>query len=145
MLAEWGGQTIAVHQVLYRPSELAGFVAEWNGQKEGLVSYHIAGRACEIVTLNSWQGGQGIGTALIEAVKEICRQKNLSRLWLITTNDNTPALRFYQKQGFHISAIHIGAVEADRRLKPEIPPTGMDGIPIRDEIVLEIELPGKSE
>jgi len=139
---EWGAPTIAVHQMLYLPSELPGFVAEQGGQKAGLATYHIDGRSCEIVSLNSWREGQGIGTALIEAVKRICRQKNCRRLWLVTTNDNTPALLFYQRRGFTIAAIYIGAVEADRRLKPEIPLTGIDGIPIRDEIELEIHLPG---
>jgi hypothetical protein len=48
------------------------------------------------------------------------------------------ALRFYQKQGFMIAALHRNAIAASRRLKPEIPEIGFDGIPIRDEIELEI-------
>jgi ribosomal protein S18 acetylase RimI-like enzyme len=141
MRTEWGAQTVVVHQVLYRPSELSGFVAEQGVEKVGLLTYQIAGRECEIVTLNSWHDGRGIGTALIEAVQKICHVTDCSRLWLITTNDNTPALRFYQKRGFRIAAVHIGAVEDDRRLKPEIPASGLDGIPILDEIELEINYP----
>lgn len=55
----------------------------------------------------------------------------------MTTNDNTHALRFYQKRGFVITAIRVNAMEEQRKKKP-IPLTGNDGIPIRDEIELEI-------
>jgi hypothetical protein len=58
-----------------------------------------------------------------------------------TTNDNTRALRFYQRAGFHLTALRPGAVTAARKSKPEIPELGEDGIPIRDEIELTMELP----
>ncbi|MFP3471139.1 GNAT family N-acetyltransferase, partial [Micrococcus sp. SIMBA_144] len=60
-----------------------------------------------------------------------------SRITLITTNDNLAALKFYQKRGFVMTAIHRNAVEKARKIKPEIPLIGNDGIPIRDEIQLE--------
>ena len=106
----------------------------------GLVTFHIAGDACEIVTLDSLHPGQGIGTALIEAVKAAAGAAGCRRLWLITTNDNLHALGFYQKRGFRLVAVHPGAVDDSRKLKPEIPLIGNDGIPIRDEIELEIVL-----
>ena len=81
-----------------------------------------------------------MGTALIEAVKAIAIQSGCRRLFLITTNDNTPALRFYQRRGFVLAALHKGAVLKSRKIKPEIPLTGIDDIPIRDEIELEIDL-----
>jgi hypothetical protein len=49
-------------------------------------------------------------------------------------------LRFYQKQGFRLVAVHRNAVEKSRELKPGIPSIGMDGIPIRDEVELEMDL-----
>ena len=57
-----------------------------------------------------------------------------------STNDNIDALRFYQKAGFGIVAVHRHAVTLSRRLKPEIPLAGENGIPIRDEIELELVL-----
>ena len=61
-----------------------------------------------------------------------------TRLWLITTNDNVDALRFYQRRGFRLVAIDRDAVERSRAtLKPGIPRTGLHGIPIRDELTLE--------
>ena len=91
----------------------------------------IAGDACEIVTLDSLIEGQGIGTTLIEAVKAAAEAAGCRRLWLVTTNDNLHTLGFYQKRGFRLVAVHPGAVDAERRLKPEIPLIGNDGIPIQ--------------
>ena len=63
-----------------------------------------------------------------------------SRITLITTNDNLPALRFYQKRGFDMVRLYRNAVEHSRKIKPEIPLTGMDGIPLKHEIELEMTL-----
>jgi ribosomal protein S18 acetylase RimI-like enzyme len=57
-----------------------------------------------------------------------------------TTNDNTRALRFYQRAGFRLTALRVGAVAEARKVKPEIPSHGLDGIPIRDELELTMEL-----
>lgn len=73
--------------------------------------------------------------ALVDTVE---RETGASRLWLVTTNDNLDALRFYQRRRFTISEVRLGAVEGARRsLKPTIPAVGRFGIPIRDEIILE--------
>ena len=81
-----------------------------------------------------------MGTSLVEAAKQTALQKSCKRLWLVTTNDNTRALRFWQKRGFKIAAIHVNAIAQSRKLKPEIPLAGNDGIPVRDEIELEMML-----
>lgn len=126
------------HGTVYRPAGLPGFLAAWDGESAGVVTYHLEGDACEIVTLDSLRPGQGIGTALIEAVRAVAAEAGCRRLWLITTNDNLHALGFYQKRGFRLVAIHAGAVDQARKLKPAIPRLGSDGIPIRDELELEI-------
>ena len=137
-IENWGAEIVVAHETVFRPADLPGFTAEAEGGATGLLTYHIENGACEIVTLDSWREGLGIGSALIEAAKQAARQNGCHRLWLITTNDNVHALRFYQKRGFVIAAVHVNAVEKDRLLKPEIPLTGEDGIPIRDEIELEM-------
>jgi ribosomal protein S18 acetylase RimI-like enzyme len=121
---------------------LPGFVARWGKSDVGLVTYLIDGKECEIVTINAFAEGEGlgVGTALIEAVRESAAEAGCARLWLITTNDNTEAIRFYQRRGFALAAVHRNAVAASRRLKPEIPLIGLHDIPIRDEIELEIAL-----
>jgi hypothetical protein len=60
------------------------------------------------------------------------------RVWLVTTNDNLDAPRFYQRRGFVISEFRRGALDNARRtLKPQIASVGDYGIPIRDELELE--------
>jgi ribosomal protein S18 acetylase RimI-like enzyme len=140
IIEAWGAETIVVHETVYCPAELPGFAAKSGDEIIGLLTYHLEGEACEIVTLDAWRAGQGVGTALIEAVRQAAGREKCRRLFVVTTNDNTPALRFYQKRGFIIAAVHVNAIEKDRRLKPEIPLTGLDGIPIRDEIELEMML-----
>jgi ribosomal protein S18 acetylase RimI-like enzyme len=105
-----------------------------------LITYRVEGDVCEIITLNSLVEGRGIGTALVQAVREAAVEAGCRRLWLITTNDNLTALRFWQKRGFSLVRVYRNAVTDSRRLKPEIPLTGEHGIPIRDEIELEIIL-----
>jgi len=133
----WGSPRVVSRGVLYDATTLPGFIAIHQNEPEGLITYSIVGAECQIVTLNSRQEGMGIGTALIEAVKTVAERAGCRRLWLITTNDNLAALRFYQKRGFMIAAVHINALENSRKLKPEIPLLGKDGIPLRDEIELE--------
>ncbi|UCF27229.1 MAG: GNAT family N-acetyltransferase, partial [Chloroflexota bacterium] len=82
----------------------------------------------------------GIGSALITKAVETAELEGCYRVWLITTNDNIPALRFYQKRGFRLVAIHLNALDNSRKLKPEIPQDGLDGIPLRDEIELEFKI-----
>jgi len=141
LLKEWwaGPEQVTRGKVL-RADELPGFIAVEEGKPAGLITYHIDGTECEIVTMNSLAEGKGVGAALIDAVKDTAAKAGCKRLWLITTNDNTAALRFYQKRGFQMVAVHRNALEKSRELKPEIPLTGNDGIPIRDEIELEMLL-----
>jgi GNAT superfamily N-acetyltransferase len=136
----WGAEITVVHGVVYKPAELGGFVAMRDDAYIGQITYNIEGTNCEIVTLNSELSGVGVGSALIAAVRDVAIQQACTRLWLITTNDNLNALKFYQKRGFRIVAVHSGAVDKARKLKSEIPLIGDDGIPLHDEIELAMPL-----
>ena len=136
----WGADFMIVHGRSYRLDELDGFMAREAGERTGLVTFTIEAWTCEILSLDSLRPGQGSGSALLRAVEEAARRAGCRTLALTTTNDNTHALRFYQKYGFQLTALHAGAVSASRRLKPSIPEFGQDGIPIRDEIDLELPL-----
>lgn len=134
----WGSVEVVAKGRPHRADELPGFVALVDSHPVGLLTYRIEANGCEIVTLNSLRERQGIGSALVKAVQEAALSAGVNRLWLITTNDNLEALRFYQKMGFVVAACHVGAVENSRRLKPSIPLIGKHGIPIRDEIELQL-------
>jgi GNAT superfamily N-acetyltransferase len=136
----WGSPVVVSRGKLYHANELPAFIATEQGERIGLATYSINGSECEIVTLNSVRENQGVGTALVKAVESVARQAGCLFVRLITTNDNVRALRFYQRYGFVLVALHRGAVTRSRTLKPEIPMTGNEGIPIRDEIELELVL-----
>lgn len=136
----WGTPLVVSRGRLHDASKLPGYVAVQGDEPVGLTTYHIVGDDCELVTLNSLRPKLGIGSALVAAVKEKAIKAGCRRLWLITTNDNTQAIRFYQQRGFRLAALHIDALEESRRLKPQIPLVGEDGIPIRDELEFEIIL-----
>ncbi len=141
----WGSEQMVAHGSVFYISQLPGFIAEQKqaGQPDkvvGLLSYHISDNECEITSLDSLQEGQGIGTALIQAVKQAALKAGCRRLFLVTTNDNVHALGFYQRRGFVLVAFRRNAVNESRKIKPEIPLLGNTGIPIRDELELETQL-----
>lgn len=137
---EWGTPIIISKAKSHNTLDLPTILAEQDGQIVGVVTYHINEHSCEIVTLNSTKEGLGIGSHLIEEVKQIAKTEGCKRLWLITTNDNVEALGFYQKRGFKLVKIFPNAIDESRKLKPEIPEIGAHGIPIRDELELEQKL-----
>jgi GNAT superfamily N-acetyltransferase len=111
------------------------------GSLAGVLTYVLDGDACEILTLHAAEPGRGTGTSLIAAVERLAGERGCRRLWVLTTNDNVDALRFYQRRGFRLAELRAGAVDVARRtLKPEIPEDGDHGIPIRDELILEKEV-----
>jgi len=141
LIAErWGSEIVVVHNTIYTPANLPGVLAVQQGRNVGLITYKIESNECEIVTLDSLSPSIGIGTSLVDEVKKVARDANCRRTWLITTNDNLDALRFYQRRGFSLVTVHKNAVEMAREIKPEIPILGQNGIPICDEIELEMIL-----
>lgn len=136
----WGEPRVATRGRLLEADTLPGFLAERAGARCGLLTYRIARRQLEVVTLDAMAPWQGVGTALLAAAVEAAREADCRRLWLVTTNDNLVALRFYQRRGLVLSALFRGAVELSRKLKPTLAEVGHDGIPLRDEIELELLL-----
>jgi len=136
----WGSEEMVSRGSVYRVEQLDGFVIEDGDEWIGLLTFFIKDAECEVTSLDSLREGEGIGSKLIEAVLDETRKQNCRRLFLITTNDNMHALRFYQKRGFELVTIYRGAVNESRKTKPSIPLTGFDDIPLRDEIELEINL-----
>ena len=117
-------------------------VLAWSdGDLTGVATYVVDGDVCELLTLYAAIPLTGIGSALLTAVQDIARDAGCQRLWVVTTNDNLEALRFYQRRGFRLVLIRPGAVDRSRdTLKPEIPRSGAYDIPLRDELELEMTL-----
>ena len=138
MADNWGSGKIVTRGKIYDASKLPGFLAKEKEQTQGFITYRIDENEMEIISLNSFKERIGVGSSLIDAVKKIAESKSIKRIWLITTNDNYPAVSFYQRRGFRVKAIHKNAIEQSRKLKSGIPLTGIGGVPIKDEIEMEM-------
>ncbi|MDQ7825246.1 MAG: GNAT family N-acetyltransferase [Candidatus Eremiobacteraeota bacterium] len=138
--ARWGEERVVCHGFAYRPAELPAFIAQLNGEKTGLLTYHVDHESVEVITIDSLKPRLGIGSKLLDAVKEYGKTMGCKRYWHVTTNDNLNTLRFYQKRGFVLCALHRNTMDLARKIKPIIPTMGRDGIPLRDELELELVL-----
>ncbi|HEV8653793.1 MAG TPA: GNAT family N-acetyltransferase [Actinomycetes bacterium] len=140
----WGSVWAAAHGELMDCSRHPGFLARLDGERSGLLTYRIEGGDCEVTSLASLREGRGAGRALLDAARDRAVAAGCDRLWLITTNDNTRALRVYQRWGMDLVALHRHALRQSRRLKPSIPELGNDGIPLDHELELELRLQPRS-
>jgi GNAT superfamily N-acetyltransferase len=147
--AELAGRRQARRGELVDPLEGTGLVAEMDGRPIGLITWFVAdgsgarGGEAEIRVLVVAPGmrERGAGSALLDEAHRVLAGSGVGQVWLVTTNDNLDALGFYQRRGWRLAELHAGAVdEARRHLKPAIGAVAENGIPIRDELVLAIDL-----
>lgn len=128
------GETIALEA-------LAIVVAEMEAGLAGALAYRVKDGAVHIVALGTepmWQRA-GVGGMLAAEAELVARREGLSRLIVATTNDNLPALYFWQRHGYRLTGVAPGAVESH----PDSPKTvGFADIPMRDEVYLEKRLQG---
>lgn len=137
---EWGGPLMVSAGRLFDASACEGFLAVEDGETLGYALYEAQGERCELTVLGSFREGRGVASRLIDAVKAAARARGCRRLWLSTTNDNAHAMRFYLHRGFALIDVIPYALNDARALKPQIPPIGMDEIPLLHEFIFAIEL-----
>lgn len=140
IVRQWYTMQMVVHGESIDLGSADGYYACEGDEIVGLITYRTAGNEMEILSLDSFQEGRGIGTGLLETVVAEARETGIRRIMLVTTNDNLAALRFYQKRGFDMCRFCRNALDQARKIKPEIPLTGMDGILLKHEIELEMVL-----
>jgi ribosomal protein S18 acetylase RimI-like enzyme len=140
LAASWGEPVIVSRGVAHDASRLPALLAEQGGELVGVLTYEVREGEMEVVSLDVVERHVGVGSRLLAAAVDLARTQGLRRLWLITTNDNLDALRFYQRRGLRIVAVHGGGVDAARQVKPSIPLTGDHGIELHDELELEVRL-----
>lgn len=134
-LEEVGGRWLARRGELVDAFSRPGLVAISGGERVGLLLYDVGEAEVELLALATPVRGVGAGTALVRALLERFPDRTI---WVVTTNDNVDALRFYQRMGFRLRTVRIGAVDAARRsIKPSIPAIGDHDIPLRDELELD--------
>jgi GNAT superfamily N-acetyltransferase len=118
--------------------EMPALVAELTDGLSGALAYRQHGEALHVVALATdpmWQRS-GVGGYLVAEAEMFARRLGLHSVIVATTNDNLPALYFYQRRGYRITdlapASMLAHTESERR--------GFAGIPVRDEIRLEKKL-----
>jgi GNAT superfamily N-acetyltransferase len=118
--------------------QMPALVAVMHAEPSGALAYRLLGDALHIVALATdpmWQRS-GVGAYLVAEAELLARRLGLARLVISTTNDNLPALYFYQRRGYRLSALAADSVIV--HTQQEI--MGFAGIPVRDEIRLEKRL-----
>ncbi|MBQ6594431.1 MAG: GNAT family N-acetyltransferase [Clostridia bacterium] len=140
IIRQWFSLRMVVHGESIDLGTADGWYAYQDGEVVGSITYRVFGDVMEILSLDSLNEHHGTGTTLLDTAVSYARDSGISKIILITTNDNLQALRFYQKRGFDMARLFCNAVDQARKLKPEIPLFGMDGIPLKHEIELEMDL-----
>lgn len=136
----WGCDYLVSKMKIYTANDLDAFICEEDSRIIACATYYIEGGECEVVSLDSLKPGEGLGRQLMSMVEESARKSGCTRIWLMTTNDNTHALRLFQRLGYRICEVLLDEVKRYRQIKPCIPAIGNDGIPIMDIFELEKQL-----
>ena len=115
--------------------DAAALVAETGGQIAGALAWRPFDGALHILALATdplWQRA-GVGGHLVVEAEKLARRQEQPRVIVTVTNDNLPALYFYQRRGYRMSAILRDSVAAHTRDEQA---TGFAGIPVLDELHL---------
>jgi GNAT superfamily N-acetyltransferase len=115
--------------------QMPALVAVAHTDPSGALAYRLLGDALHIVALATdpmWQRS-GVGAYLVAEAELLARRLKLARVVVATTNDNLPALYFYQRRGYRLTALVPESVVQHTHQQQD----GFAGIPVRDEIRLE--------
>jgi len=138
--SHWGLPVVSTRRT-YGPEDVHGLVYrdEW-GESQGLITWHIEGDRAEMVTVDAYQQGRHIGGRLLHAAEAELQKRGVRHIMIVTTNDNLRALGFYVRHGYRLTKIDLDGMDRVRRVKPNIPRTGHDGLPLRDMLELDKKL-----
>ena len=145
----WGENEVESFGRSYQVDELPAYVACDEDDIVGVASYALDGDETNLVVLNvlpQWQG-RGAARDLIAAVTKAMQVEGVKRIILSTTNDDLPALVWqvpsgehgeglYQRLGFAITNVDVGKM-VEHHGGEEL---GFAGIPVRDEVQMEVNL-----
>jgi ribosomal protein S18 acetylase RimI-like enzyme len=116
---------------VHDPAALPGFVATEDGTVLGALTLRVAGGEIEVVTLSATPPGRDVGTALLAAVRQLAAAQE-ARLWLITTDDNVGAQRFFERCGMRPVRCYPRFVDTVATVKPQARLTFCDAIEYSD-------------
>lgn len=130
----WGETEIDAFGTTFDVLRCDNLLAELDGALVGLIALSVHGGDLAVVLLSVYpeQQGGGLGTALLEAAVNRAAERRLPSVKVAVTNDDIASLYFYQRHGFLLFDVAIGAV-SDRHGSS---PAGFACIPMRDEMRL---------
>ena len=130
----WGEEEQLTFDKKFVAAKLPAYVARVDKDIAGFVSFADVDDAIVIVALGILPEYQnaGVGRSLIERVEAKAKRLRKKRLLVSTSNDDLPALAFYQSIGFQIYEVKPDAIAEKHGEIFE----GVGGLPIRDELRL---------
>lgn len=132
---DFGRTKIVAFDEVMDIDQLPALVAVLHTEPSGALAYRLLGDALHMVALATdpmWQRS-GVGGHLVAEAELLARRLKLKRLVVSTTNDNLPALYFYQRRGYRLTNLVPDSVITHTHRQQ----AGFAGIPVRDEIRLE--------
>ena len=131
----WGEEKQLTFDVEFNVAEQPGYVAKTGNKFVGFISLSENPDSLIIVALGvrpEYQGS-GIGYSLVKKAESEARKKRKKKLLVSTSNDDLPALGFYQSLGFRIFEVIPDVIAK----KHGMALSGIDGLLIRDELRLQ--------
>jgi ribosomal protein S18 acetylase RimI-like enzyme len=131
----WGEEEQLAFDRKFRVAELPAYVAKVQDDVGGFVSFSPTDDALIVVALGvlpKYQGC-GVGSRLVKKVEGEARRLGKAKVLVSTSNDDLPALGFYQSRGFQIYQVCPNVI-AEKHAKIL---RGIGGLPVRDELRLQ--------
>lgn len=131
----WGEEEQLTFDIKFNVSEQPAYVAQVGNEFAGFISLSENQDSLIVVALGVRPEYQdsGIGHSLIRKAELEARKLQKKKLLVSTSNDDLPALGFYQCLGFQIFEV-VPNVIAE---KHGMTLAGVGGLPIRDELRLQ--------
>jgi ribosomal protein S18 acetylase RimI-like enzyme len=131
----WGEQEQLTFDTTFNVSELPAYVAKKKDKVVGFVSFtelHDDMIVAALGIIPEYQG-MGVGRRLVAIVEKEAKRLKKKKVLVSTSNDDLPALAFYQRLGFQIYEVKPNAIaeKHGKALK------GIGNLPIRDELRLQ--------
>jgi ribosomal protein S18 acetylase RimI-like enzyme len=131
----WGEEEQLTFDRRFAVAELPAYVAKVQDKVIGFVSFSTAKDALIAVALGVLPRYQccGIGSRLVKKVEDEARRLGKGKVLVSTSNDDLPALGFYQSRGFQIYEANPNVI-SEKHAKVL---RGIGGLPVRDEVRLQ--------
>lgn len=141
MTKTWGSprMMVGMHVFDVTENEATGLFRE-DGTLVAFASWAARNKIGYLCALHAFEEDKGLARQLLAALRPIMKEAGVRYIRAMVTNDNMPAMIFYQMNGFRFRMLYAGGVDAYRPTMPGMLTHGYRGIPIHDALELECQL-----